>query len=79
MMGGLKVSEFDLGPLLYKRLHVEGSTLRSRDLEYQCNLVQDFLKSGGLDKLVMGVKEEGQDSHRLVIHKVRCSHLRTGV
>lgn len=37
-MGGMKVSEVDLGPVLRKRIRVEGSTLRSRDEAYQQEL-----------------------------------------
>jgi putative PIG3 family NAD(P)H quinone oxidoreductase len=37
-MGGMKVPEADLAPLLLKRIRVEGSTLRSRDEEYQKQL-----------------------------------------
>ncbi|KAJ9162291.1 Zinc-binding dehydrogenase [Coniochaeta hoffmannii] len=38
LMSGSKVKEVDIGPLLYKRLRVEGSTLRSRDENYQGQL-----------------------------------------
>ena len=33
------VSEFDLKPLLYKRLRIQGSTLRSRSDDYQADLI----------------------------------------
>jgi NADPH:quinone reductase-like Zn-dependent oxidoreductase len=71
-MGGMKAKEFDMGPLLYKRIKIEGSTLRSRDLEYQSNLVQNFIKAGGVDDIVSGVKQEsaGDKGHHLAIHKV---------
>lgn len=72
-MGGMKVPNFDMGPLLFKRLKIEGSTLRSRDLEYQSNLVQSFVESGGLASIVSGIKQEskGDEGHHLAIHKVR--------
>ena len=35
--------EVDLGLILYKRLHIEGSTLRSRSLEYQANLIDRYI------------------------------------
>lgn len=52
-MGGAK-KEVDLAQLLFKRLHLEGTTLRSRDLDYQSSLVQGFVSSGALDRLVKG-------------------------
>ncbi|KAK5634670.1 hypothetical protein RRF57_010383 [Xylaria bambusicola] len=38
LMGGSKLEGVDIGMLLYKRIRVEGSTLRSRDPEYQGRL-----------------------------------------
>jgi NADPH:quinone reductase-like Zn-dependent oxidoreductase len=38
LMGGSVVDKVDVGKLLYKRVRVEGSTLRSRDEEYQGRL-----------------------------------------
>ncbi|KAI0146992.1 zinc-binding dehydrogenase [Xylariaceae sp. FL1272] len=38
LMGGSKLNDVDIGALLYKRVRIEGSTLRSRDLEYQGKL-----------------------------------------
>jgi putative PIG3 family NAD(P)H quinone oxidoreductase len=71
-MGGMSLKEFNMGPLLFKRLKVEGSTLRSRDLKYQSDLVQSFLKAGFLDSIVGGIKKESKEDkgHHLVIHKV---------
>lgn len=37
-MGGREVPQADIGPVLYKRLRIEGSTLRSRDEGYQGQL-----------------------------------------
>ena len=34
------MSSFNLAPLLYKRLRIEGSTLRSRSKEYQADLIK---------------------------------------
>lgn len=68
-MGGVKVPEANIGPLLFKRLRVEGTTLRSRTVEYQGDLVQGFLKEGGLDKIISDGKDGGH-KHQLVIHKV---------
>lgn len=72
-MGGAKVPEFDLAQLLFKRLHLEGTTLRSRSLDYQSELVQGFVQTGMLDKLAGAVKgEDGQGSsaHHIQIHDV---------
>ncbi|KAF2964939.1 hypothetical protein GQX73_g8628 [Xylaria multiplex] len=38
LMGGTKLEGVDIGMLLFKRIRVEGSTLRSRDPEYQGRL-----------------------------------------
>ncbi|BGP39957.1 hypothetical protein JCM10450v2_003937 [Rhodotorula kratochvilovae] len=68
LVGGAKTDKpFDLSQLLYKRARVEGTTLRSRSLEYQTELLQDFSKRA-LDKVFAHCNgEEGLD---LVIHKV---------
>lgn len=42
LLSGAEVSKFNLAPLLYKRLHIEGSTLRSRSVEYQAKLISQF-------------------------------------
>eukprot|EP00026_Physarum_polycephalum_P011099 Phypoly_transcript_11298.p1 GENE.Phypoly_transcript_11298~~Phypoly_transcript_11298.p1 ORF type:complete len:332 (+),score=59.17 Phypoly_transcript_11298:203-1198(+) len=41
-LGGFKVNEADLSPILTKRLSILGTTLRARDLEYKAQLVRDF-------------------------------------
>ena len=41
-LGGGSTEKIDLRKILYKRLTVIGSTLRSRSLEYQINLTKDF-------------------------------------
>ncbi|KAK0549167.1 hypothetical protein OC846_004186 [Tilletia horrida] len=65
-MGGTQLGDkFDISIILGKRLTVRGSTLRSRSLEYQSNLVQAFLKEGILDKCIHAEKSQ----HKLVIHK----------
>ncbi|KAI2606044.1 quinone oxidoreductase putative [Hypoxylon fragiforme] len=38
LMGGMKLENVDIGPLLFKRIRIEGSTLRSRDPDYQGRL-----------------------------------------
>lgn len=44
LMGGGKLPDgVDITPLLMKRIRIEGSTLRSRDEEYQCKLRNNFV------------------------------------
>lgn len=52
-MGGSTVSDLDIGLLVGKRLRWEGSTLRSRNLEYQGRL-RDLLVETALPKFVDG-------------------------
>ncbi|THH06779.1 hypothetical protein EW145_g3850 [Phellinidium pouzarii] len=52
-LSGAEVSNFNLAPLLYKRLHIEGSTLRSRTVAYQSELISQF-KNDVLDALIDG-------------------------
>jgi len=42
-LGGRVLKDFDAGPILFKRLAVRGSTLRSRDLNYQEKLKDQFV------------------------------------
>jgi len=39
-VAGSQVPSANIAPILFKRLRIQGSTLRSRTLEYQTNLVQ---------------------------------------
>ena len=41
-LGGVKTKVLNLAPLLFKRLTITGSTLRSRPLQYRADLVKDF-------------------------------------
>lgn len=52
-LGGGKVEECDLQKVLFKRLTVMGSTLRSRKRDYQIQLTQDFTKFA-MDKFTDG-------------------------
>lgn len=74
-MGGTTIEKFNLSLLLLKRLRVEGSTLRSRSLEYQSDLMQSFQREGALRAIVGGLsgsakEQDEQLDHHLVIHKV---------
>jgi tumor protein p53-inducible protein 3 len=42
MLGGAKVKQMNLVPVLRKRLTIQGSTLRNRTDEYKMNLTSDF-------------------------------------
>ena len=42
MLGGAKVEEMNLVPILRKRLTIRGSTLRNRSLEYKKQLTREF-------------------------------------
>jgi len=56
LLSGPIANSVNLGPVLYKRLHIEGSTLRARSLEYQANLIERF-------KLELFSKITGQDGN----------------
>ncbi|MFO1519576.1 MAG: NAD(P)H-quinone oxidoreductase [bacterium] len=71
-MGGVKVEKFNLLPFLAKKLHVMGTTLRSRDLNYKARLTEEFaafalprFESGKLRPLVDRVLpwQDAQEAH----------------
>jgi NADPH:quinone reductase-like Zn-dependent oxidoreductase len=74
LMGGSVLNNVDIGKLLYKRVRVEGSTLRSRDEDYQGKLrdrLEEYLPkfdSGELKILIDTVLpwEEIQKAHGLL-------------
>ncbi|KAJ2511928.1 hypothetical protein H4217_007142 [Coemansia sp. RSA 1939] len=74
-MGGLVCENVNLAPLLFKRLRIEGSALRSRSLDYQrslaavfCENVLPHIESGDLCWHISRVFdwEDIADAHRLV-------------
>ncbi|PSR71676.1 hypothetical protein PHLCEN_2v12450 [Hermanssonia centrifuga] len=65
-MSGSVIKEVDIGPILYKRLHIEGSTLRSRSNEYQADLIAKFQKDV-VDEIT---GSEGHGKLRTYIHEV---------
>ncbi|KAK4056853.1 hypothetical protein OIO90_002103 [Microbotryomycetes sp. JL221] len=70
LSGGKTSAPTDISPILFKRLRIEGSTLRSRSLEYQSNLLQQFSEKA-LDKLFSRCGDgKGHGGLDLVIHKV---------
>ena len=60
------VPEFDLRPLLYKRLRIQGSTLRARSEDYQAELVARFKREAF--EHITGA--DGNGLIRTYIHKV---------
>ncbi|KIJ62673.1 hypothetical protein HYDPIDRAFT_30266 [Hydnomerulius pinastri MD-312] len=65
VLSGSEVPSVNLGPILYKRLKIQGSTLRSRSLEYQTELIGSFQTI--VDKITGA---EGSGPIRTYIHKV---------
>ncbi|MBF9253331.1 NAD(P)H-quinone oxidoreductase [Pontibacter sp. 172403-2] len=72
-LGGGKVAQFDLRQVLAKRLHIMGSTLRSRSKEYQialtndlCHFALDKFRSGALKPVIDSVYnwEDVAEAHR---------------
>lgn len=53
LMGGLKAKEINLLNILRKRIHIKGSTLRARAIDYKIKLTQD-LKASIWDKFETG-------------------------
>jgi hypothetical protein len=64
---GAQVSSVNLAPVLFKRLRIQGSTLRARSLEYQADLIHRF-NTTVADKLT---GENGAGPLRTYIHAVR--------
>ncbi|KAJ2657604.1 hypothetical protein IW148_005084 [Coemansia sp. RSA 1199] len=74
-MGGAVVEQVNLAPMLFKRLRIEGSSLRSRSLEYQRTLRDKFqthvlpmIENGTAQWHIFKVFdwEEIKDAHRLM-------------
>ncbi|KIJ96160.1 hypothetical protein K443DRAFT_682494 [Laccaria amethystina LaAM-08-1] len=65
-MSGAVVEKANLAPILYKRLHIEGSTLRRRTLKYQAELIAQFRQE------VFGkiTSEGGEGPVRTYVYKV---------
>ncbi len=73
LMGGWKVQEINLLNILRKRIHIKGSTLRARSLEYKIALVQAFksefwneFATGKIHPVIDSVMDwkEVSDAHR---------------
>ncbi|KAK5987087.1 Quinone oxidoreductase PIG3 [Cladobotryum mycophilum] len=71
-MGGINVPNANIGPILFKRLRVEGSTLRSRDEDYQGKLrdkLEEYLPEFKSNKLKIYIDtvlpwEQIQEAHK---------------
>ncbi|KAH7913960.1 quinone oxidoreductase putative [Hygrophoropsis aurantiaca] len=63
-LSGNEVSSVNLSSILYKRLRIQGSTLRGRTTEYQADLIADF-KRDIVDKIS---GEDGDGPIRTYIH-----------
>jgi len=66
LLSGSEVPSVNIAPILFKRLRIQGSTLRSRTIEYQAKLVERF-KAEVIDKIT---GYEGKGPIKTYIHKV---------
>ncbi|OCH90446.1 quinone oxidoreductase [Obba rivulosa] len=66
LLSGPEVPSFNLVPILYKRLRIQGSTLRSRSPEYQAELISKFKR----DVLGFITSSAGDGPLKIYIHKV---------
>ncbi|KAI0088494.1 quinone oxidoreductase [Irpex rosettiformis] len=66
VLSGKDVDHLDIGQILYKRLRIEGSTLRSRSAEYQADLIARFEK----DILGEITNSSGNGKVRTYVHQV---------
>ncbi|CAL1713517.1 unnamed protein product [Somion occarium] len=65
-LSGAEVPSFNLLPILFKRLRIQGSTLRSRSKQYQADLIKKFEEN--ILPHITG--SEGAGKVRTYIHKV---------
>ncbi|EIW52389.1 quinone oxidoreductase [Trametes versicolor FP-101664 SS1] len=66
LMSGAEVPNFNLVPILYKRLRIQGSTLRARSEDYQAELIARF-KREAFDHIT---GSSGDGRIRTYIHKI---------
>ncbi|KAI0630000.1 quinone oxidoreductase [Trametes polyzona] len=66
LLSGAEVPNFNLAPILFKRLRIQGSTLRARSEDYQAELVARF-KREAFDHIT---GSSGDGRIRTYIHKV---------
>ncbi|KAH8085942.1 quinone oxidoreductase putative [Cristinia sonorae] len=65
-LSGAEVPTVNLGPILFKRLRIQGSTLRSRSADYQSKLIKQFQQ----EVLQNITGSDGNGELRVYIHKV---------
>ncbi|WFD18391.1 hypothetical protein MCAP1_000593 [Malassezia caprae] len=72
LMGGAELPQgTNLGRMLTHRLRVTGSTLRSRSMDYQAKLVEQFVQCGALAALARGADgSTGPDRLQTVLHRI---------
>ncbi|RDX46586.1 quinone oxidoreductase [Lentinus brumalis] len=66
LLSGAVVPNFNIAPILFKRLRIQGSTLRARSEDYQADLIARFKKEA-LDHIT---GSSGNGRIRTYIHKV---------
>ncbi|PIL35093.1 hypothetical protein GSI_02881 [Ganoderma sinense ZZ0214-1] len=66
LLSGTEVSKFDLAPIVFKRLRIQGSQLRARSVEYQADLVSRFEREV-LDHITGAA---GDGKVRVYIHEI---------
>jgi len=73
LMGGFKLTELNMLPILFKRIKIQGSTLRARTLDYKARLTKDLydfawhrFESGEFKPVIDSVYDwtEVADAHR---------------
>jgi NADPH:quinone reductase-like Zn-dependent oxidoreductase len=65
-LSGRELEKVDLGPLLFKRLRIQGTTLRARSVPYQADLVERFTR----DVVGKLTGAEGHAESKTYVHKV---------
>jgi NADPH:quinone reductase-like Zn-dependent oxidoreductase len=65
-LSGRKLEKVDLGPLLFKRLRIQGTRLRARSVPYQADLVERFTR----DVVGKLTGAEGYGELKTYVHKV---------
>lgn len=75
MLGGTKIDNMSLVPILRKRITIKGSTLRNRPLEYKIRLVSDFqahvskyIGSGDIHPVIHSTYDwhQAEEAHQLM-------------
>lgn len=71
LLSGMELpAGISLAPILFKRLSINGSTLRARSPEYQANLIELF-KRDAFEHFVKPAQEDGKPPLDIYIDEVR--------